>query len=190
MKTSNKLLVGAIIILLITMSSVLITARIASEDTREESSETQTGLSNEEISIEQAKTIALQRVSGAITDVELKNENGMLLYEVEITENNKETEVLIEAKTGTVLSIESDEEDQEIAPDDLTETGSLITEEQAKQIALNHIGEGGIIEIELERESGIILYSIGIISDQKEVEVEIDAETGEILEVEWEDDED
>ena len=51
---------------------------------------------------------------------------------------------------------------------------------------------GQVRETELENEDGKMVYEIEIIAaaDGKEMEVEIDAETGAVLEVEAEDDDD
>ena len=82
---------------------------------------------------------------------------------------------------------DEDEKDDEISSEELDKIDGLITEEQAEQIALEHIGKGTVTNFESEREGGKILYEVEI---DNEVEVEIDAESGRILEVEWEDEED
>lgn len=65
-----------------------------------------------------------------------------------------------------------------------------ISETQAIELALVEV-PGEVQETELENEDGKHVYEIEILSaDGKEMEVEIDAQTGEILEVEAEDDDD
>ena len=65
-----------------------------------------------------------------------------------------------------------------------------MTEEQAIEIALLEV-PGEVQEIELETEDGATVYEIEIIkADGKEYEVEIAADTGAVLEVEAEDDDD
>ena len=65
-----------------------------------------------------------------------------------------------------------------------------LTEEQAIEIALLEV-PGEVQEIELETEDGATVYEIEIIkADGKEYEVEIAADTGAVLEVEAEDDDD
>ena len=65
-----------------------------------------------------------------------------------------------------------------------------LSEEQAIEIALAEVG-GELQEAELEREDGMSVFEIEILTaDGTEVEVEINAETGEILEIDEEDDDD
>ena len=64
------------------------------------------------------------------------------------------------------------------------ETG--LTEEQAIEIALMEF-PGEVNEVELEREDGMLVYEIEILSaDGLEIEVEIAANTGDVLEFEAE----
>ena len=66
------------------------------------------------------------------------------------------------------------------------ETG--LSEEQVIAIALAEV-PGEVLEIELEREDGMAVYEVEILSaDGAEMEVEIAADTGEVLEVEAEED--
>lgn len=64
--------------------------------------------------------------------------------------------------------------------------------EEAKKIALSQVDHGRVEEIELEEEAGILQYEIQIIdTNQQEIEVYLNAYTGEILSiVKNEDDED
>jgi uncharacterized membrane protein YkoI len=65
-----------------------------------------------------------------------------------------------------------------------------ISIEQARKTALERVG-GTIIEEELEKEDGRIVYSIEIRdTNQKVFDVEVDAKTGEIVKVEEENDDD
>jgi uncharacterized membrane protein YkoI len=59
-----------------------------------------------------------------------------------------------------------------------------LTQEQVIEIALLEV-PGDVQEIELERERGMMIYEIEILAaDGLEMEVEINAQTGEVLEVE------
>lgn len=61
------------------------------------------------ITLEQAMSIALQRISGEIVHVDLDMEDGILVYEVFImTPNNQIFKVEIHARTGNVLKIEQE----------------------------------------------------------------------------------
>lgn len=63
-----------------------------------------------------------------------------------------------------------------------------LTEAQAVEIALAEV-QGEVQEAELDREDGVQVYEIEILTaDGMEMEIEINANTGEVLEVEAEDD--
>ncbi|MEJ8544329.1 PepSY domain-containing protein [Brevibacillus borstelensis] len=62
------------------------------------------------ISVDQAKTIALQQVKGRVVHVELETEDGVLVYEViVINEQNQPYEVEIDAVTGKVRKVERED---------------------------------------------------------------------------------
>ncbi|WP_087972067.1 PepSY domain-containing protein [Oceanobacillus rekensis] len=61
-----------------------------------------------------SKEIALDRIPGTIEEVELDNEDGYIVYEVELqSEDDDEYEVIINAQTGDILEIESDDNDND-----------------------------------------------------------------------------
>lgn len=66
---------------------------------------------------------------------------------------------------------------------------AALSQEQAVAIALAEI-PGEVQEVELERENGMSVYEVEILSaDGVETEIEIAADTGDILEIEREDEE-
>jgi len=65
------------------------------------------------ITMQQAKEIALKRVVGTITDQELEKEKGKLLYSFDVRDaSGKSFDVEIDAKTGAVLRVFEDKEDE------------------------------------------------------------------------------
>lgn len=73
---------------------------------------TKTG-SKDIISHEEAKKIALQKFDGTITEFELDEDDGHLIYEVEMENGNQEAEFEIDAKTGKILEMEIDTDDDD-----------------------------------------------------------------------------
>lgn len=64
------------------------------------------------ITREQARAIALQKVSGEVLEEEIEKENGKLVWAFDIRDaNGKIFDVKVDAKTGAVLSAEEDKED-------------------------------------------------------------------------------
>jgi uncharacterized membrane protein YkoI len=60
-----------------------------------------------QITEEQAKAIALNAVSGTVTDVTKERKSGKFVYVVEINRNGMETDVLIDIVTGEIIRIEN-----------------------------------------------------------------------------------
>ena len=66
---------------------------------------------NAVISVDKAVEIALEQFSGEVDDVELEEEDGRLIYEVEIEKGEDEAEVEIDAYTGEVLVVSIERDD-------------------------------------------------------------------------------
>ncbi|MDY0395359.1 PepSY domain-containing protein [Virgibacillus halophilus] len=63
------------------------------------------------ISAEEASRIALNQFSGTITELELDEDDGRYIYEIEIEDgNDREAEFEIDAMTGKTISIEIDDD--------------------------------------------------------------------------------
>jgi len=60
---------------------------------------------------EQASAAALAQVPGTVKKVELENEDGNVVYGVEIKTANGESDVKVDAGDGRVLHVEKDGED-------------------------------------------------------------------------------
>jgi hypothetical protein len=67
------------------------------------------------ITLEQAEGLALGSVSGVVLGTELENENGNVVYAVEVDTGSGVKEVKIDAGNGKVLFVEDDDGDDEDA---------------------------------------------------------------------------
>jgi|ERR1700682_1907234 len=63
------------------------------------------------ISLEQASAAALAQVPGTVKKIELENEDGNVVYSVEVETANGESDVKVDAGDGRVLQVEKDGED-------------------------------------------------------------------------------
>lgn len=182
MKFLNKIFIPALITLAITGCS---------QQTNKE----------EYIGTEAAKALAIE-ASGVVESdavferTELDNKNGINYYEVDFTANGQKYEYDVDAITGVIIDSQSkpNKNNQPAANQNQqtnnnttqNTTGNLITEDKAKEIALNHAGlksdEVTFIKTGLERDDGKQKYEVEFYSaDRKEYDYEIDASTGEIL---------
>ncbi|SDR05862.1 PepSY domain-containing protein [Virgibacillus salinus] len=70
------------------------------------------------IDIDKAKEIALSAFSGTIVSIELDEDDGRLLYEMEMDTNKREAEIEIDAYTGEVLVLDIESKDSDDAAND------------------------------------------------------------------------
>ena len=129
MKTNEKIILGVLIVALLGIGGVFATAavthknpvdfvssiKVADDNEVSDAQEAQESAQLQnlaKISADDARAIALGAVDinvvGEITDVELENEDGNVVYAVEFTKNGIETDVKIDAGNGKILLIESD----------------------------------------------------------------------------------
>lgn len=145
------------------------------------------------ISVQEIKQIINELFpDGKIDDIELEKKYGTYMYEVEVEYMGEDGDVYIDAETGDVLKIEDDLEkwldhgkhssDQRAGNKDTsTAENGRISPEQAKEIALDYVGKGYVDDIELENEKGMLLYEVEVEDGDDDIDVYIDAYTGEVV---------
>lgn len=148
------------------------------------------------IGTERAKEIALGKVPGGrVTKVEYDMEDGRIVYEVDILLGGVEHEFEIDALTGDILKWEQEREDDDDhnRPDSsdkpttpTSPQASVIGLDRAKEIAEGRLPGGTVTKLELDKEDGRWIYEGEIRKDNVEVDFEIDAYSGEIIQ--WEQD--
>lgn len=141
--------------------------------TEEETTET-TVLSEEEI-----KTIVLQNVNGEIDSINRITEGEKLIYRVGVRDANTKTSLSIDATTGQILTTEKV---------DIGESPKRLTEQEAKALALEQVP--GIVEdVDVETINGIAYYFVEVeTTDDREAKIEINAITGEVQSLTWDED--
>ena len=142
--------------------------------------------SNNKITIEEAKSIALKHSNLDESQVsfirsEYDFDNGIEKYEIEFYYNNNKYEYEINAKTGDIISYDYDIEKHLTSQ----QTNDKITIEEAKSIALKHSNldesQVSFMKAKYEFEDGIGKYEIEFYYNFKEYEYEINASNGEII---------
>ncbi|KKK36489.1 hypothetical protein WQ57_18905 [Mesobacillus campisalis] len=139
------------------------------------------------LSTNEVETIALQEVNGVIEEIELEKEADKVIYEVEIEENDIDYHLNIDAYTGQIYSVDRDEDDD----DDNRQNGGqdqqdIISQTDAIVIAEKAVN-GKMTEIKIDEDDGFIKYEVELKTARGEAEVEIDAATGKVLDVEYDD---
>lgn len=146
---------------------------------------------SEYIGEEAAKAAALVHAGLAESDlqavtVKLEYEDGRAEYDVEFIRKTDtgadEYDYEIDALTGDILSYDFDAEHYNGTQ---AVTGTAVTADEAKQIALNHAGvaesDTRAMELETDHDDGRTVYEFSWKVGTTEYDYEIDADTGEIL---------
>lgn len=127
---------------------------------------------------------ALTKHEGNIVKVEFKSENKKGVYEFDIeSADGSAWDVECDAKSGKVIEVE-----QEVKADDAKfKAAAKVSEADAKATALA-AHPGTLVETEYEIEAdGKASYEFDILeADKEEIKVEVDATTGKIVEVSYE----
>ncbi len=146
-----------------------------------QSSTVQSGLITEE----KAKEIALENAGVNAAGVsrlkiELDRDDGVVSYEIEFFVGKDEYDYDIHAETGKILKAEKN--DVSILP---VESGNLIGEDKAKQIALEKAGLKAEnvtrLKAEYDIDDGVKSYEVEFVSGGFEYDYDIDATSGKIL---------
>ena len=141
------------------------------------------GMPKTNVSMETCLGAALAMHPGDVVEVELTIENGVPHYEFEIeTADGRETEVECDAMTGKIVEVEWENDNMDL---DAFLENAKVSPAQAREAALQRV-PGRIDDMDLETTStGIMSYEFEVITpDGKEMDVEVDAMTGKVLEVE------
>ncbi|GEC89180.1 PepSY domain-containing protein [Brevibacillus brevis] len=128
--------------------------------------------------------------SGIITEWKLDEEDGFLVYKAEIKNKHQEIDVYVDAMTGELWQTvdHDDDDDHDDDNDDHWKNQQVkISVEQAKKIALAKV-KGNIKSIKLDEDDNHYVYDVEVKTAKgQEVDLEISATTGAVLDVDWDD---
>lgn len=151
------------------------------------------------ISKEEAKNIALKHAGVSASEavfikVKHEHDDGISIYDIEFTANSVRYEFEIRASDGAVLEFSSEPLPSAGGNQGGTNLISLISEEEAKSIALKHIGFSAgqvtFIEVKLDHDDGAAEYEVEFRVGNVKYEIKINASNGWVIEVEIDDDDD
>jgi len=135
------------------------------------------------ISLDDASKIAHEQVPNAtIIEIELDSDDGQRYYEIEMHTDDQEVEIDIDAYTGKVIMIE-----YERLEGSRKGNSEIISMDEAKQISLAKEPSAKIVGAKLDRDDGKYYYEIEMETSKYEIEIEIDALTGKIIDLDYDD---
>ena len=121
-------------------------------------------------------------------DEDWDREGANTYYELDFEVNGVEYEYVLNGQTGEILRSSTDKKPASLqvdsTPQQISTEPQLISEEEAKRIALEDAGltEGAVKSYSIELEMDEYKYEIQFFTKGIEYEYDIDARTGEILE--------
>jgi uncharacterized membrane protein YkoI len=160
------------------------------------------------ISMKKAEEIAVAEVEGTVESVELEKDDGKLKYEVDLhgQNGNDDIDVDIDASSGEVIKVDRDDDDDDKKvktetvsaqsiqngqnDDDKSSTSKENTQDTKVQTTNQRISKDEAIAIATKETPGKVVevdyddgeYEIEIRTETHEIDYEIDASTGKIVE--------
>ncbi|WP_071393761.1 PepSY domain-containing protein [Bacillus tuaregi] len=195
---SKKILIGAV------LSAVVLGGSIAAVAAKDDTTKSVADGKKSFITLEEAKAIALKEVDGRVESIDLETKVGKSYYEVEIEKDKMDYDIYIDAVTGEPYSVKQDDDDFDDRYDDHFDddvrydddsksisdkskpTMEVITEAEAAAIAEKAVN-GKIVEMDKEYDDGLLEYQFELHTDRGEAEVDIDAATGKVIEIDYDD---
>ena len=138
------------------------------------------------LSEKEAIKVISGELGGEVVQVEKEWDEYPITYDMTVKTEEGYQDVEVDAKEGKVLSQEIDDDQDEDALIQEALKTAKISMEEAEKIALKQV-EGQITDVEADMENGILIYELEINQDQKEYDVEVDANTGKVLKMDLDD---
>lgn len=133
-----------------------------------------------ELTEDEVRAIVLAMANGELTSVEKIVSNGVAVYQAVVKAGNTQTTLTVDAISGSVLTSTSTTNTIEQAPKNLTAS-------EAGQIAVQQVN-GSVDDIDFETQNGLSYYLVEVkTADRREATVQIQAITGEVMSVTWDD---
>lgn len=148
---------------------------------------------SELISVEEAKEKALAEYDGVVESIELEKKRDGYVYDIDVDNGDMDYDLDMDASNGEILRVEEERDDDDDSDDNVISTNSdgtagstsedYISQEEAVEIALAEV-EGTLESVELDDDDGRAVYEVEINTGSgDDAEFDIDAVTGEILEM-------
>ncbi|WP_168714419.1 PepSY domain-containing protein [Niallia nealsonii] len=133
---------------------------------------------DKELTKEEAVKLVTATYKGTLKSTTAQTENGIAYFVVILEADNKEMTYKINRQTGSI---------KQESKNSIEET-AIIKKNKAKEIAQAEV-QGSVKEVELEEEANQLVYEVEMETAEKtEVKIYINAYSGTVLSINWEDD--
>lgn len=128
----------------------------------------------------QARKIAREKTNNAkVVELELEKEDGKTYYQVELINDTHEFEVEIDAFTGKLIIIEMEKREELENKND-----QVLSHEEIRQLVMKSYADFKVKEITLDDDKGQPVYDIELKNGRVEIDMTLDAVTGNVLDFE------
>ena len=173
---------------------LVVAPALQAQDVAVQVKEKKTGLlAQATVKPDSARTIALAQVPGGkVSEFEIDEENGRLVYELKIAGQDGTREIFVDARTGEVVTFEKKEAEPAAMGAGMSEgepgllAQATVKPDSAEKIALVEVPGGTISKRQIERKDGNLVYSFEIKVEGKDYgrTVRVNALTGEVIKTE------
>ena len=144
--------------------------------------------SSSPITEKEAINIALRKTNGGIiTEYKLDQKSDNKRYKIEVINKSVKYKIGINSQTGEIISYKEKNIKDEKNSSYINKivSNSKVNIESAKQIALKATDGGTVTSYELDIEEDQLFYDIEIVQDNIKYELDINAQTGEVIKLEY-----
>lgn len=135
------------------------------------------------LTLKEAQKIALKEVNGEVIKAKEEKDDGQTNYDFTITKDNTKYEIEVDGSSGKIIK----KEQEQMSTQSTTSTSQTqISVDDAKNKAIERVGGGTVTKADLDSDDGVSKYEIEVVNDNKEYDIEIDANSGEIIKYEEE----
>lgn len=130
------------------------------------------------VGADQAKEIMADKVpNGKLVEFGYNENGNVTVFKGKLIKNGKEYDINVDSKTGQITNYE----EERIDKSEEIYSGSIITEDVAKNIIIKRAGEGVLESFKYDGYDSIPTYEGKVINKNKEVEILLDARDGKII---------
>lgn len=138
-----------------------------------------------EVDLRAAVRAALEHTSGHVLEAEREREDGKHIYEIDIVQDGKITEVNVDVATGKVVGAETDDVENRVKA--LLLSRKKLDALKAAKVSLSDAVakaeeemKAKAVEAEFKHEDGKYVYEIELKADGGRIEALVDADTGAV----------
>ena len=166
----------------LTLSGLAFSSVVAFANTDKTTNNTETG-TNSSLTVDQAKEKALnESKSGQVIGYEQEAKSGKTVFEITILDGQNEKEYKIDGQTGDVLKSKTKDLTKDKDDKQLIDASYKIDLAEAESQVKSKYPNATIEKVQLDVEDNTLVYDVSLTEGNKEIDLELDANTGNLVE--------